>query len=232
MSVLSVLVSHRPEYAVQMFDALRACRGIERYDVRVLASDPTDEMGDLLTTLPVRWHQRVIVLPKGYSPYKRISVSTFEALAAGFRRDDYVIHLEEDCVPAADFLEYFEWARDECGDDRRVWTVNAWRGSDGPVPDPGAVVLEPGFTPWGWATWTDRWQEMRAGWDFEGQWDVRVNEVLRGDRMGVFPLVARTRNIGILGTQPAHEWHAREQATTPVFAVDTSRVPWRPVVPA
>ena len=68
------------------------------------------------------------------------------------------------------------------------------------------------FTPWGWATWKDRFEEMKSLWDFTGKngsWDATINYAARKNRNEIFPHVARCQNIGAeLATHvPSPEWH-------------------------
>jgi hypothetical protein len=68
------------------------------------------------------------------------------------------------------------------------------------------------FTPWGWATWKDRFEEMESVWDFQGKngsWDTTINHTVRKDRWELFPTVSRIQNIGgEMGTHvPNNEWH-------------------------
>jgi len=68
------------------------------------------------------------------------------------------------------------------------------------------------FTPWGWATWRDRWQQLTAGWsrDEAISWDVVINHALRAGRYEAFPTVSRIQNIGAENGVhvPSAEWHA------------------------
>ena len=68
------------------------------------------------------------------------------------------------------------------------------------------------FTPWGWATWVDRWKEMKDEWDLSGamgSWDTKINHVVRKVRYELIPMVSRIQNIGgEMGTHvPNNEWH-------------------------
>jgi hypothetical protein len=169
----------------------------------------------------------VLIMPKPAGANGTIRA----ALADAFTRSDYVIHVEDDVLLAADALPYFRWAR-RYGADPEVWTVAAWRHARGWLPGCGREMMadeiamarkQPFFTCWGWATWRDRWREMESNWtqggDHELSWDVRM-EQMRGGRVQVCPMISRAVNIGKTGgihrgDSPLAYWRAAS-STAPV----------------
>ncbi len=159
-------------------------------------------------------------------PYSRASRATLMALSLGFATADYVAHLEEDVVPSSDFLTWHTGMADLYRADPRVFTVSAWWGSppewSSGLPE-GVLAgfgLAAHFVPWGFGLWRDRFEELRAKWSFEF-WDRHLNEVVRGDRLTVHPLVARVRDIGEQGgVNDAAEWRERQRRDTPVVKED------------
>ena len=125
-----------------------------------------------------------------------------------------VIVLDDDIVPAADCLRYFEWAGEKYRDDREVFTVSAYARETPPPARYHSVRRLRWFTPWGWATWRDRWEEMRAHWGFGEpfSWDVIVNRT-RGERFEIQPFLSRVQNIGAEGGVhvPDPQWHREHQ---------------------
>ena len=136
----------------------------------------------------------------------------FTSMQYGFEAmgDDFHLHLEDDTVPTRDALLWFSWARDHYRHDKSVFTVTGYqRESNGSL---GECGLRRWFTPWGWATWSDRWSDMRSRWAHgktSTSWDVHLTEFVRGTRWEAFPTVSRIQNIGAeLGTHvPNAEWH-------------------------
>ena len=209
---VTVLAHRRAGYLRQTLDALAKCNRVSGWRITIVLDRPDALTRDCVDCMACAgWEVATLDLRnRADPPYSRISRATLLALSLGFVTADYVVHLEEDCVPAPDLLTWHAAMAERYRDDKRVFTVSAWSGAPGirHADD----HLAPFFTPWGWGTWRDRFDEMRADWDLSGgQWDVRVNEVLRGSRMGVFPAVSLVRNIGRIGTQPEAEWLAREQ---------------------
>ena len=116
-----------------------------------------------------------------------------------------------------DALTWFEHARDAYEDDKEVFTVSVY-GDVGHHPE--AQLLDHSesmdtarrqhFTPWGWGTWKDRYDDMAhvyTGWDGQMNFEmVHINQGvnyeafgqgLRKDRYEVFPVLSRANNIGM-----------------------------------
>jgi hypothetical protein len=205
---LTVTVSayNRPEYLTQTLAALRSCEGIADATVMVLI-DPSEYAE----------HSAAIAARYGFSSgtYRQragCNRAILNALAYGFTTlgSEYHVHLEDDTVPTRDALRWFAWAGERWRDEPRVMNVSGYqRISNGCLDECG---LRRWFTPWGWATWKDRWIGLRLGWvqDDSTSWDVIVNHGLRAGRYEAFPTVSRIQNIGAeKGTHvPSPEWHA------------------------
>ena len=210
-------VYRRPEYTRMVLNALRHNLGSQKYRLVVAVdcegSRPNQEVLRIVTeqTWPVRLD---LVLASEHQGCNR---TIFSALDKAFEDSDYVIHIEDDILVARDALGWFEWARDSYRDDKFIFTVTDWRHPSGWLPDSERRIWEKEhsqarregfFCCWGWATWQDRWEEIKANWtqkgDYELSWDVRISE-LRGDRVQIAPMISRAVNIGArLGTHRGH----------------------------
>ena len=202
---VTVSAYNRPAYLRRTLEALIRCDGVDRARITVIidASEHTDEQVDLCRQLGL--HHGTL------SPRAGCNAAIRAAFVYGFMGDaDYHVHLEDDTVPCRDALRWFAWARDRYRDDPAVLNVSGYqRISNGHVSHSG---LRRWFTPWGWATWRDRWQQLAAGWSpYEAiSWDGVVNHALRAGRYEAFPTVSRIQNIGAEhGVHvPSAEWHA------------------------
>lgn len=214
MNALTVLAHRRPVYLRETLSAVARCDGISEWRVVVVMDRPDQLTRDCVARFaPIG--SECVELNLGNvddPPYWRISRATLLTLALGFATAEYVVHLEEDCVPSPDLLTWHAVMADRYRDDPAVFTVNAWSGPVGQVHEQGDHVA-PFLTPWAFGTWRDRFDEMRAGWDLH-YWDRHLNERMRGMRLGVFPASSKVRNIGRIGTQPAEEWDARERVAS------------------
>lgn len=205
---MNVTVSgyNRPAYLERTLAALAKCDGVRDCRVRVLL-DPCDETAEQ-TEIAARYGFPVSV----HASHVGCNTAIQQAFRFGFSEQlyDYHVHLEDDTVPTKDALRWFAWARDRYRDDPRVMNVSGYqRSSDG---EGGHAAIRRWFTPWGWATWRDRWFGLDAGWAKNDaiSWDVVVNYLLRAGRYEAFPTVSRIQNIGAeKGTHvPNAEWHA------------------------
>jgi hypothetical protein len=215
---------NRPRYLERTLAALSQCDGVEDCNVMVLL-DPCGE-----TPESVALAHRYGFTPCVYSERVGCNGAIFGGFAVGFRyaESDYHVHLEDDTVPCRDSLRWFAWARDRYRDDQRVFSVSGYQriGNGNRTQS----TLREWFTPWGWATWRDRWGIISTLWQHDPavSWDVRVNYVLRAGRLEAHPTVSRIQNIGgEMGTHvPSPEWHAANHHV-PVTADDLPGDPVR-----
>lgn len=74
------------------------------------------------------------------------------------------IVVEDDIITAPNFLDFMNQGLRQYAQDRRVYSV---AGYTMPFPKPADYPTEayfiPRISPWGWATWADRWQSV--DWD-------------------------------------------------------------------
>ncbi|HXP89748.1 MAG TPA: glycosyltransferase [Fibrobacteria bacterium] len=139
-----------------------------------------------------------------------------------FEFADRAVVLEDDIVPAPDFLSYLLWGLDRFRDDQGVFDIAAYRrlSEEPPRGDAHLANRVSWFTPWGWATWKDRWTRFRDmvpipadAPDSWGSWACRWSVEI-AKLQEIRPLVGRAQNIGEVGTWvPNPEWHRDNQRT-------------------
>lgn len=202
--VITMTAYRRPEYTRQVLTALARCHGINDYRVLIHVDPGSEEVLQIAREALLK--RKTLV---ENADRLGCGQNTFCALHHGFQWADFVIHLEDDTVPAPDFLQYFEWVRQRYRDDHRVLSATAYAKTTARPEQHHHVVRAPWFTPWGWATWSDRWREISEHWSNSPlTWDIVLNQV-RGDRVEVRPLLARTQNIGAELSEhcPSPEFH-------------------------
>lgn len=204
----------RPEYTRQVLASLERCQ-ISMFTIPVyLCVDPgCDEVLDIAKDFATR-NPRASV----YTADERMGCNgnTFASLDMAFADHERVIALEDDTVLGADALLYFLWALDKYANDKTVFDVSAYHRTNQVRSDTlRSVHRRAWFTPWGWATWRDRWQDVQAarqtsGFPPQASWDELVNHAARGNRFEVYPVLSRTLNIGAVDGEhvPSPEWHA------------------------
>ena len=169
----------RPEYTKRVIDGLKNCKGIEKYKLLAFIEPGYEEVTKLFSDID--FVDKNIYINECVLG---INGNTFQAISHGFKYSDYVIHLEDDTVPAPDTLEYFEWAGKEYKENGHIFTVCGYNKVDEvKKKDYHTVFQKSWFTPWGWAIWEDRWELVDNAWDSNEKlsWDVFVNQDLRDD---------------------------------------------------
>jgi GNT-I family len=212
MPTIVMTTWRRPEYTKRVFSAINECIGIEKYNIAVFAEPDANVVEVANNWKPNCKKYNLHVNPQrlGCGP------NIYQALESGFKTDDYVIMVEDDIVLAKDALLYFEHCKQEYKNDNSVFTVCGYAKNK---PDRNlnhTIQKVSWFTPWGWATWSNRWQEMQASKDKlsnikpeELSWDIVTNHQIRNKRFQIEPFLSRTQNIGAeLGAYcPSKKWH-------------------------
>lgn len=224
--IVVVTLYRRYRYSRRVLEHLAACDGVERFDVLVHVDPGFPAVEDLARTFPLP-RKEVVVNPHRLG----CNGNVYAALAHGFQRDEYVVAVEDDVVPARDALRFFEWVdQPRYRDDPACFGGCAYHRELPPTPaEYNQVVRHGWFTPWGWSTWRRWWPRMQAAWpaDRDPSWDVRVNEMraANGDAYVLHPRLARTQNVGAeMGEHVDPRLHAARQFN-PNWAGDRDDVP-------
>jgi hypothetical protein len=198
----------RPDYTRQVLEGLNACEGIGEYGLIIQLDGCNGSFNPV--SLELRGiSERYPNIKKARCDESFINRgcgnNTLMTLELGFdiaqrHGNDFNIHIEDDVVPHKDFLRYMEWACEKYRDDKSVFSIGAhWRGMP-PKDEFFQVWRDKMFTPWGWGTWRDRFEEMKANWiQNEGvnhSWDTHLRDLVRGDRVCIRPKLSRTQYIG------------------------------------
>lgn len=217
MKTISISLYNRPEYTHTLLRHLEKCFGFDEYTI-LISIDPGDEQVSYLAQEFAKINKNVLV----YQNNTRLGCNQniFVAISRAFSISNYNIHFEDDTIPGRDCLKYFEWADKNYRNNPEIFTISAYVNSNNKTEhyqelsdNISQINTRQWFTPWGWATWADRFEEMKSQWDFmgtNGSWDCTINNIMRKNRKEVYPSVSRTQNIGAkMGTHvPSEEWHA------------------------
>jgi hypothetical protein len=93
---------------------------------------------------------------------KGLAKSIVDGVNAVFAENDAVIVMEDDCVPAADFIRYMFQCFDKYAEQEQVYSVS---GYSWPIalPENEYDIYGCGrISSWGWGTWKDRWEQYRS----------------------------------------------------------------------
>lgn len=204
---LALTLYRRPDYTARVLKAISECYGIENY--RVFFSV------DLDNQYPCCWD--VLRMAKEWNrtpsevfsrlPKRGIDENKLFVLGHVFARYEFAVVLEDDIVPARDFLRFMEWVDANFRNDPTVLSASAYHKT---YPEIMAhqyrVFRSHGFNCWGWGTWHDRWQAVIGDEKAYREW---AGDLVNGrfdwwwkkwaEDRGLWLLtteVSRTQNIG------------------------------------
>lgn len=218
MKTLSISLYNRPQYTKVLLDKLDKCFGIDQYKIFIYCE-------------PINYD--VINLAKLFRPNQTFikindtklgcNKNIYQALDNGLSINNFHIHLEDDTIPGKDFLIYCEWCDSFFAQNYDVFSVSGYINSNNKISqyidfnsDSNLVSTRNWFTPWGWATWRNRWDKVKeyllSTINSHISWDVLLHNQIK-DKQECFPHVARIQNIGAEnGTYcPGPVWHKNNQ---------------------
>lgn len=218
LKTLTLTLYNRPDYTKTVLDHLSVCDDIKNYHIWIFCEPTNQEVIKLANNFKPNDTTYTVVNPSKLG----CNLNIFQALDFGFSVNNYHIHLEDDTVPGKDALLYFEWARHKFVNDESVYAVSGYMKRTVGLTEEQAsqenkiAIKRKWFTPWGWSTWRNRWQEIRHSVLCEAHnpysWDTTVHRLLK-NRYEICPVIARTQNIGgANGTYcPGPDWHRANQ---------------------
>ena len=191
MRTVTMTLFNRPDYTKRVIDALSQCDNIRKYHLLIFIEPGNSEVINLANN--IKFTSKEVTVNR-----RRMGCDTniYTAINAGFEQSDYNIHIEDDICPGKDMLKYFEFCDYRYRFDPTVLTICAYHKGSCDEYHYDKIFRNPWFTPWGWATWRDRWDEIKKQWNFNNAWDVHLNNVIRKDRFEIRPYLARSQNIG------------------------------------
>jgi hypothetical protein len=220
VKTLTISAYNRPADFAQVIRALAWCDGVGEYDV-VAVLDPSDKTQELAEIAKAAGIQAMIM-------QERLGCGSMirYCMELGFQISDFHIHLEDDTVPSVDCLRWFEWAQRNAP--ATILTISGYNQHGGDAA-PNTFGIRNWFTPWGWGTWRERFnQHLARAWD-SSFWDGGVQRVR--ERLGMFemyPRVSRIQNIGAEGGTfcPGPEFHKENQHAKRVTMPEEKQTTW------
>lgn len=167
MSPLVLFVYNRPEHTLKVLNALREVRGIHETDLYIFSDGPpAGAAEELLNSV----HQvREVIARRNWAKHTEIfeapvnmglAASVINGVSRILTITGRVIVLEDDLIPASNFLSYMNNALDRYECDDRVKQVS---GFGFPLPGQtscGDSYFIPIASTWGWGTWSRVWDEI------------------------------------------------------------------------
>jgi len=211
--IITMPVYNRADYTKEVLEGFKMCNGIENYTIYIFAEPGCQEVIDVIksmTTLNIelKINETKLGLPK----------NTKQCLEHGFSLTNYNIHFEDDCVPGKDCLEYFELAKDNYEKVPEIFSITA-TSRDEVIPNTDNAYYQvermQWFIPTAWATWADRWQEIKGKWTEVANlsWSMSAHNALNG-RYLIYPRVSRIKYIGFEKSTNKNEEYQLEHHST------------------
>jgi len=109
-----------------------------------------------------------------------IARNTYQAWEHGFKKADFIVHLEDDTVPARDCLRYMEHYSKIYRDNPNVFSVSGYNRSSCKSYQYYQIAQRNPFTCWLVGLWKNRWEWVRNNWSKEEDlYAVHLNKDLK-----------------------------------------------------
>lgn len=211
-------LSRRPELTRKVLTALLECYGVSEYHVH-LSVDFDERYPELssrviaqamwLTNMLSGKNNRYPATYQVNNPRLGIDRHKLALFPVAFQKSNAVIHIEDDVMPARDFLRLMEWADQTYAGDPTVLSVQGYQRTGKEYQDDPAnhylVKASTNYTCWGWMTWRDRWNAVigdesayraYAGDEVDGRFDFFWKEYCVAHHLRVIaPEIARIQNL-------------------------------------
>lgn len=194
-------VCGRPQYLAPVLEGWSQVEGVEDWPM-IFMVEPTVKKPEMLALLDAFDHPNKLIVENPVrlgvlrNPHAGLSLA-FEKL-----NYEFVVLAEEDLLPSTCVLQYFDFVSREYRDDTEVLTTGVDPSTVAESPEVVRKIQE--FTPWIWATWSDRWPLISRTWDknySSGEpsgwdWNLTLRVLPDNNLTAVFPGKSLVRNLG------------------------------------
>ncbi len=91
---------------------------------------------------------------------KGIAQSIMEGISEVFKREDALIILEDDCVPASNFVSFMRRCLEQYENNYNIYSVTGYGYPVQLNKDCSDIYFIGRGSSWGWGTWKDRWENF------------------------------------------------------------------------
>jgi hypothetical protein len=204
--VITMILFNRPDYTRAVLQALRECDGIEDYLILPNVEPGCEEVVEAARGIDFAECKVTLnAQPLG------IARNTYQAWENGFQHGDFIVHIEDDTVPARDCLAYMEHCRRTYATDEAVFSVATYRRESCPDSEYYALARRSAYSCWLVGTWKSRWEWAKSDWSSQrnGYATHLAKRVTQHGLHEIYPLLSRSQNIGAERGQncPSASWH-------------------------
>lgn len=157
------IVFNRPETTQIVFDAIKSSRPQKLYIAADAPRAGNEEDRQNCAQVKeivnqIDWqcdvHYRFAETNQGCGP------GPYNAISWAFEKEDRLIILEDDCVPAQPFFSYCNELLELYKNDTRIWIISGNQYNEEAVKTPHSYFFSRYGHSWGWATWRRCWDQM------------------------------------------------------------------------
>lgn len=189
--VIALTAWNRPEYTKKVLESLEKVRKPKPIYLVAYIEPGNEEVQRLFDNVGFECE---VTVNKG----RRGSVDNTKAvMQRAFELSNRVVKLEDDTPLAYDALYYFSWGLKTYKDDTEIFSVCGYNRNENAVEESrhDKVFRFKWFTPWGWATWKNRWDRVVKNWPKSDKgWDKYLHHV--NAQHEIRPVLSRVQNIG------------------------------------
>jgi len=202
-------VYNRQHYLKEVLKALKKCSGIERFYIstfeeNAIHKDSTtiSENNKLLD--PIDW---IDIRRNINTEVRGCAGNIIRAIDNTCRSSENFVVLEDDIVPAVDFLDFMLWGFKNF-DKNTVWVQGYSKNTENALKTQelhNKIHKFQFFVPWGWGASKRLWLEYRKDFlkpiDPKGSWAIPFGIwLMKKKYFGYRCLISRAQNIGEVGT--------------------------------
>lgn len=207
-----MVLYNRPDYTRTVLEALRRCSGISEYLILPHMEPGNEEV--LALVKAIDFAEVRITLNKEKLGIGR---NTYLAWEHGFKESDFIVHIEDDTVPARDCLRYMEYCREAYHKNHEIFSIASYNRLPCDPSEYHEISRRRAYTCWLIGLWKDRWKWVKRRWSPDRtQYATHLNHKLaKHDLKEIYPLLSRCQNIGAeRGTfVPSPQWHRSHHHT-------------------
>lgn len=160
---VAVFAYNRADKLRAMFGSLERCAGFAEADITIFVDGPRSP-ADAAGVDEVRRYVEGLAHPRLRAVFSPVNLGLRQSIYRGVSRvleeHDRVVVLEDDLVLSPAVLAYFREFLARHAADPDIWAICAYQYDAPALRGETRAVALPYASPWGWATWRDRWQRF------------------------------------------------------------------------
>lgn len=226
MKTITMTLFDRIDYIKAVLSALKLNEGVEDYTLKLFIEPVSEDVLRYIKTISfVKTEIKVNDAILGASE------NTRQAILQGFKTSDFIIHIEEDSVPAQDTLRLMEWCNTQYRENPQIFSISGFNRSAPTNENLYHVYRQSWFTPWIMGLWRSKAEKVISNLQVkDSSYDVRLKDYVQANGLfEILPIYSRTHNIGMTGSNINDLYWQFKVQNTPYWAADLPSGPYREI---